>query len=154
MNIYLCIFLLPGHGELHRPPGDPPAVPCLRRQVPGHVSAGADPREPRPVSPGLQVQTLASRHRPLPRIRSLRGLRVSGGLPGHQPRHPPRNVLQLHEDRVSPCQPRLGEMEGANVVFVVAGQDHSGMWRLVARNIPEDIIKINPRMGRRFEALP
>ena len=48
----------------------------------------------------------------------------------------------------------LGEMEGANVVFVVAGQDHSGMWRLVARNIPEDIIKLNPRMGRRFEALP
>ena len=47
----------------------------------------------------------------------------------------------------------LGEMEGANVVFVVAGQDHSGMWRLVARNIPEDIIKLNPRMGRRFEAL-
>ena len=48
----------------------------------------------------------------------------------------------------------VGEMmEGANVVFVVAGQDYSAMWSLVAANITEDHVELEPGLGHRIRSL-
>ena len=44
-------------------------------------------------------------------------------------------------------------MEGANVVFVVAGQDYSAMWSLVAANITEDHVELEPGLGHRIRSL-
>ena len=43
--------------------------------------------------------------------------------------------------------------EGANVVFVVAGQDYSAMWSQVAANITEESVELEPGLGRRIRSL-
>ena len=44
-------------------------------------------------------------------------------------------------------------MEGADVVFVMAGQDYSAMWSLVLGNITEDHVDLEPGLGHRFRSL-
>ena len=44
-------------------------------------------------------------------------------------------------------------MEGADVVFVMAGQDYSAMWSLVLGNITEDHVDLEPGLGNRFRSL-
>ena len=44
-------------------------------------------------------------------------------------------------------------MEGADVVFVMAGQDYSAMWSLVLGNITEDHVDLEPGLGHRFRNL-
>ena len=44
-------------------------------------------------------------------------------------------------------------MKEANVVFVVAGQDYSAMWSLVAANITEDHVELEPGLGHRIRSL-
>ena len=41
----------------------------------------------------------------------------------------------------------------SNVVFIVTGQDYGAMWSLVAANIAEDDVALEPGLGRRIRSL-
>ena len=41
----------------------------------------------------------------------------------------------------------------SNVVFIVTGQDYGAMWSLVAANIAEDDVALEPGLGRSIRSL-